>query len=141
MQEQISTIVLKRNKINLIVYDIKQEKNSKMGQVEQYRAIAANIIQQVYDRYDDADKIYQIISDEQNGHYFLYQNAWLEDSYRLYGTVIHIEVKKDGKVWLHYDGTELIIADWLLEHGVPNTDLVLGFHPPIVRKDTVFALE
>lgn len=94
----------------------------------------------MYDRYDDADKIYQIIIDEKNGHYFLYQNAWLEGSYRLYGTVIHIQVKEDGKVWLHYDGTELIIADWLLERGVPMSHLVLGFHPPIVREDTEFAV-
>lgn len=111
-----------------------------MDKINQYRNIANDVIHSIYERYHDASDIYQIIIDEKNGHYILYRNSWLEDSYRLYGAIVHIEVKANGKIWLHHDGTELIIADWLLDRGVNNKDLVLGFHPPIVRADTEFAV-
>lgn len=112
-----------------------------MDQVKKYKAIAQAVIKGVYDRYDDAPAFYQIIQDDRTNNYLLFQNCWQKDTDRFYGTVIHIEVKHDGKVWLHHDGTELIIADWLLDRGVLPEHLVLAFKPESFREDTGFAVK
>ena len=56
---------------------------------------------------------------------------------RLY---LHIDVANDGKVWLQHDGTDILVAEKLLESGVAKSDLVLGFHEPLMRADTGFAV-
>lgn len=47
---------------------------------------------------------------------------------------------KEGKVWIQWDGTEERVADDLMALGVPREDIVLGFHPPHLRKFTEFAV-
>lgn len=36
----------------------------------------------------------------------------------------------DGKIWVQQDGTEVGIANELVELGVPKKDIVSGFNPP-----------
>lgn len=43
-----------------------------------------------------------------------------------------------GKIWIQYDGTEVGIANQLVELGVPKQDIILAFHKPSVRKYTDF---
>jgi hypothetical protein len=74
----------------------------------------------------------QLITDDEHGHYLLYFNGWRDD-YRTYGCFLHLDVKPDGKVWLQYDGTDLVVAEMLLEKGIPKEDIVLGFHAPFKR--------
>lgn len=111
-----------------------------MENIEKYRSYAREIIQQVHDQLcgDDAIDI-QLITDEKRGHYLVFNNGWRDSQHRVYGCVAHIEVKENGKVWLHHDGTDLIIGQMLLDRGIPKSDIVLGFHAPIMRKDTEFA--
>lgn len=47
---------------------------------------------------------------------------------------------QNGKVWIEEDLTEDGIATWLLEHGVPNMEIVLGFQPPLIRPSGEFAV-
>ena len=51
----------------------------------------------------------------------------------------HVDII-DGKIWVQHDGTEDVIADQLVEKGVPKQDIVLAYHAPNVRKYTDFAL-
>lgn len=81
----------------------------------------------------------QIIKDEEKGHYLLFSNGWRSDE-RVYGCYLHIDVAKDGKVWLQHDGTDVTVAQMLLDRGIPKEDIVLAFHPPFVREDTGFAV-
>ncbi|MEM9887429.1 MAG: element excision factor XisI family protein [Bacteroidota bacterium] len=69
----------------------------------------------------------------------LYFNGW-KGSRRTYGCFLHIDVTEEGKVWLHHDGTDLLIGDPLEEKGVAAADLVLGFIAPYRRKDTGYAI-
>ena len=39
----------------------------------------------------------------------------------------------NGRVWLQHDGTDWIIADRLVERGIPAHDIVIGFQPPQAR--------
>ena len=81
----------------------------------------------------------QVITDDKHGQYLLYNNAWDKER-RYYGCFLHLEVNKSGKIWIHHDGTDLIVGEKLLEQGVPQQDIVLGFRAPIVRPDTGFAV-
>ncbi len=53
--------------------------------------------------------------------------------------VIHVDIR-DGKIWIQHDGTEEGIANDLMAAGVPQSDIVLGFHPPSERAYTPFAV-
>jgi XisI protein len=75
----------------------------------------------------------QMIIDDDRGHYLLYSVGWEGQSW-IYGSYVHIDIKKDGKVWLQHDGTSLQIADELNDRGIPKQDMVIGFQPPYVRK-------
>lgn len=58
---------------------------------------------------------------------------------RIYGPVLHLDII-DGKIWIQQDGTESGIANELFALGVPKDDIVLAFHPPLVRQFTEFAV-
>ncbi len=58
---------------------------------------------------------------------------------RVYGCVLHLDIK-DGKIWIQHDGTEGGIANDLVDRGVPQHDIVLGFHSPFKRQFTEFAV-
>jgi hypothetical protein len=47
----------------------------------------------------------------------------------------------DNKIWIQQDGTEVGIANELVELGVPKQDIILGFDPPNMRKLSGFAIE
>jgi hypothetical protein len=57
---------------------------------------------------------------------------------RIYGCLIHIGIK-DGKIWIQYDGTEVGVANELVERGVPKQSIVLAFQAPSARQYTEFA--
>lgn len=44
---------------------------------------------------------------------------------------------KDGKIWIERDGTEIGVANELVEAGVPKQDIVLAFKAPYKRKFTL----
>ncbi|MCB9297659.1 MAG: XisI protein [Lewinellaceae bacterium] len=41
---------------------------------------------------------------------------------------------------LYQDSTDYIVADMLLDKGIPKKDIVLGFHAPVMRADTEFSV-
>ena len=57
---------------------------------------------------------------------------------RVFGCIIYVEIK-DGKIWIERDGTEIGIANELVEAGVSKQDIVLGFKASYRRKFTEFA--
>jgi hypothetical protein len=81
----------------------------------------------------------ETVFDTVNDRYLLVHVGWKDSNTRIYGCIIHVDIK-DGKIWVQYDGTEDAIADQLVERGVPKKDIVLAYHPPYVRQYTEFAL-
>ncbi len=81
----------------------------------------------------------QYIRDVEGGHYLLFSNGW-NGVKRVYGCFLHIDLANDGKVWLQYDGTDLIVGQMLLDKGVQKSELVLAFHHPDRRIDTGMAV-
>ncbi|NJM18350.1 MAG: XisI protein [Richelia sp. RM2_1_2] len=112
-----------------------------MDKVTNYKSIVRQIaidIGKLGERPDDEIKN-QIILDDERGHYLLYFNGW-RGSKRTYGCYLHIDVNHDGKVWVQHDGTDLRVAEQLIDKGIPQSDIVLGFHSPIKRPDTGYAV-
>lgn len=64
-------------------------------------------------------------------HFLLINEGW-EGQRRVYGTVVHAEIR-GGKIWLHHDGIEEGITEDLVAAGVPKERIVLAFLPPDVR--------
>lgn len=81
----------------------------------------------------------QFIQDDIQGHYQLVNAGW-RNKRRIYGCFLHIDLKPDGKVWIQHDGTDLGIAEILVEQGIDRLDIVLAFHSPYKRKFTGFAV-
>ncbi|MDJ0727939.1 MAG: XisI protein [Prochloraceae cyanobacterium] len=86
---------------------------------------------------DDRVKI-ELIFDREKKHYLLVETGW-ENEYRIYGTLIHIDII-DGKIWIQQDGTESGIADELVTMGIPKKSIVLGYKSLNRRKITEFAV-
>lgn len=53
--------------------------------------------------------------------------------------MLHLDII-DSKIWIQQDGTEVGIANELVNFGVPKQDIVLAFDPPLVRQFTDFAV-
>ncbi len=66
--------------------------------------------------------------------YLMFHVGWRGEG-RVYGCVIHIEIRS-GKIWIQRDGTEVGIANELIESGVAKSDIVLGYRSPYMRKFT-----
>ncbi|MBD2551735.1 XisI protein [Limnothrix sp. FACHB-708] len=54
-------------------------------------------------------------------------------------STIHIDLQQ-GKVWIQYDGTEVGIANELVERGIPKEEIVLAYHSPLMRQYDGFAV-
>ncbi|MFN8493477.1 MAG: XisI protein [Caldilineaceae bacterium] len=80
----------------------------------------------------------QVIADLANDHYQLVNVGW-QNHHRIYGCVLHIDVKGD-KIWIQHNMTEQDIAEDLVKRGIPKQSIVIGFHSPYKRQFTEYAL-
>lgn len=110
-----------------------------MDKVTKYRQIARELVLK-YAQYQpsNADVETEAVIDEQRDHYEVMHVGW-QGERRVHGSVIHIDIIGD-KVWLQHDGTNAVIADELVEAGIPTEDIVLGFRLPRLRQHTGFAV-
>lgn len=47
---------------------------------------------------------------------------------------------KGDEIWIQYNGTEIDFADKLVEQCISKKDIVIGFHEPLARQFTDFAV-
>jgi XisI protein len=76
--------------------------------------------------------------DDEHQQYILREVGWAKDKW-VRTTVLHLALRSD-KIWIQEDWTEEGIASWLLRHGVPKADIMLGFQPPESQKVAELAL-
>lgn len=79
----------------------------------------------------------QVIIDSTNHHYLLLRVGWNDKEF-IHHCVFHFDIK-DEKIWLQQNWTEVLVADILVEKGVPKSDIVLGFEPDFMRPYSGFA--
>ena len=80
----------------------------------------------------------ETIFDSEHDRYQLVYVGW-RNSKRVYGVVLHLDII-DNKIWIQQDGTEIGIANKLVELGIPKEAIVLAFDPPNLRHYTDFAI-
>ena len=110
-----------------------------MEKLEQYRQYVKQVITEYSQLGSSKDPIeQQLIFDLVGDHYQLMYVGW-ENRKRYHGCVLHLDIKH-SKIWIQHDGTEVGIANELVNLGVPKEDIVLAFHEPLVRQYTGFAV-
>lgn len=110
-----------------------------MDKLTQYR----DWIQRVLEKYSQVKpangeiEVYKFF-DYQDDHYQVFHAGWNQYR-RVFGPLIHIDII-DDKIWIQYDGTEVGVANELVDFGVPKHDIVLAYHAPIMRQYDGFAV-
>lgn len=109
-----------------------------MAKVDLYRKYVQDVIlRHAHHPLAYGDVETQTIFDRDHDHYQLVHAGWHQKA-RRYGCLIHIDIK-DDKVWIQYDGTEVGVANELVELGIPKDDIVLAYIAPYARQYTEFA--
>jgi hypothetical protein len=109
-----------------------------MDKLEQYRQVVQEILiehSQIKPAYGEIQM--KLLLDRSRDRYQLLRTGWLEER-RVYGTLIHIDLESN-KIWIQYDGTEVGVANELVERGIPAEDIVLAYHSPLMRQYDGFA--
>jgi hypothetical protein len=83
------------------------------------------------------DSDIRLLLDTTRDHYQYARVGWHNDNF-VQSIFVHIDIK-DGLVWVQCDNTELNVVDRLLEQGIPEKQIVLGFQAPHHRQYTGFA--
>jgi hypothetical protein len=108
-----------------------------IGQYRQYiRQLLSERAQRASSQRNAQEYEVQTVFDSERDHYQLLYVGWRGNK-REFGCILHLDIK-DGKIWIQHDGTEVGIANQLVELGVPKQDIVLAFHEPEVRQFTGF---
>lgn len=110
-----------------------------MGTLENYRRMIKQLVyQHAQIRYSHGEIERLAICDEENDSYLVLAIGW-DDNRRVHSVVFHLRIR-DGKIWIEEDWTENGVAGELMELGVPKDQIVLGFHSPLKRQYTEFAV-
>lgn len=110
-----------------------------MDKIERYRSYIKEIIHRHSHPSPYGEVEIQNIFDTDHDHYQLVHAGWIKRE-RQYGCIMHLDIK-DGKIWIQHDGTEVGVANELVELGVPKEDIVLAYHSPFLRQYNGFAVE
>lgn len=103
-----------------------------------YRELVQKILASRTESRTVKDTETHLIFDTERDRYQVLHIGW-QDLTRVFSCIIYIEIK-DGKIWIERDGTEIGLANELVEVGVPKTDIVLPFYAPYRREYTEFAV-
>jgi len=109
-----------------------------MEKLDRYRQWIQQLLtkhNQLKPSYGDIEQF--TVFDIPNDHYQISTVGW-DGNRRVFGCLIHIDIKGD-KIWIQHDGTEVGVANELVELGVPKQSIVIGFHDPNARHLTEFA--
>jgi hypothetical protein len=105
----------------------------------QYREVVEKILKDYADFLGSDNQIQvELVFDRERDRYLLIETGW-ENGYRIYGTLLHIDII-DNKLWIQHDGTEEGIALELVAAGIPKEHIVLAFKSLEQRKHTEFAI-
>ncbi|NEQ95703.1 MAG: XisI protein [Cyanothece sp. SIO2G6] len=110
-----------------------------MDKLEHYRQIIREILNNhTKVAYKNSEIKFETVFDNESDRYLLMILGRENKRYE-HGCLIHLDIINE-KIWIQRDGTELGVANELVEAGVPKNNIVLGFKSPERRKDTEFAI-
>jgi hypothetical protein len=105
----------------------------------QYRDVVEKILKEYADFLGNDDQVQvELVFDRERDRYLLVETGW-QNGYRIYGTLLHIDII-NHMLWIQHDGTEEGIAGELVAAGIPKDHIVLSFKSLEERKHTEFAI-
>ena len=110
-----------------------------MAKLDQYRQAVQQVLAQhaqIKPAYGEIER--QTLFDVERDHYQVMNAGW-ENRRRIFGCLIHVDIKGE-KLWIQYDGTEIGVANELVESGIPKQDIVLAYQSPYMRQFSEFAV-
>jgi len=111
-----------------------------MDKVSNYQQIIIDFLQQQAEATKGRDENIrtEVIVDRESNNFQLLSMGWKEHLHQFF-VAFHFSIIND-KIWLQWNRTEHEVVDFLMERGVPKSDIVLGLKPPYARKHTGFAV-
>jgi hypothetical protein len=107
--------------------------------INQYQQSLVNWLEVYVKENTSANLEYQLITDTIHGHYQIVRTGW-EGNKFLYLIVFHFQIKKDGKIWVWANNTDLDLGHILSKLGIPNDQIVAALQPPFLRQHTGYAV-
>jgi hypothetical protein len=110
-----------------------------MDKIEKYQKAILELLQEYADYYNSSNSPlkHSIIADKENHHYLL-NDIGFSNRHFINNIIFRFDIINE-KIWLQVNNTDVLIADELIEKGVPKKDIVLVFHEPNLRQYTGFA--
>jgi hypothetical protein len=113
-----------------------------MDKINQYRDTVKNVFE-YYSKTripaNGTEPGYQLIFDEERGHYLLYRTTWKDELRRVHFCIFHVDII-NGKLWIQEDATDFDLVGELETKGIPKTDIVLAFQAPYKRPHSGYAV-
>lgn len=105
-----------------------------MENLNQYRKIIREAISDVASMFPKESGVeVETIFDDMHGHYLLFTVGW-RNNQREYASILHVDLKTNGKVYLQHDGTDLEFALILAQKGIPKSEMVVAYRSEQQRK-------
>ncbi|MFG6102899.1 XisI protein [Leptothoe sp. EHU-05/26/07-4] len=107
-----------------------------MDSLERYKQIVMDLLND-YANIPIANEIdihNKVLFDNTHNRYILLSLGWSKGQ-RIHHIVMHIDII-DGQVWIQANNTDRLIAEELVEIGIPAKDIVFGLQSPEVRPHT-----
>ncbi len=79
-----------------------------------------------------------VLVDSQCHRYLLLSMGWSKGRY-IHNVVLHIDIIGQ-QIWIQANNTDRLIAEELVEAGIPKQAIVLGMQPPEVRAYTGYGI-
>lgn len=109
-----------------------------MDKLTQYTQLIKQILLQHAEYMPNTGHVETVpLFDDAHHNYVLLDFGWNRLG-RVHAVPLHLRLR-EGKIWVERDTTDAGIVERLLEAGVPEQDIVLGFYRPERRKLTEFA--
>lgn len=111
-----------------------------MEKIAHYRSVIQRILSdyvQSRNQYK-SDTQLNLLFDVQHDHYQILLTGW-SDTKQVFLVVFHFDIIGE-KIWLQQNNTDYDIAKDLVAAGIPQSDIVLGFYSPAMRKYSDYAV-
>jgi hypothetical protein len=110
-----------------------------MDRLNDYRTLICDALHEIAAEIPPDENVRtEVNCNNETGHYELLEVGW-DGPRRVHGLLVHCDLSHE-KIIIEHDGTEPGLAHYLMQHGIPADSIVLGFHPPELRRLTPFAV-
>lgn len=107
-----------------------------MDKLTQYKKIVEEVLQNhVHLPTRDFPNVKDIlVIDKDKKHFLQISMGWDREQYA-HDTIYHLEVKDNGKIWIHELNTDVEVREELIEKGVAAEDIIRGMIAPYTLEE------